>query len=515
VTLSFKELIVVWVIAAVIFRLARPIALKFIHPDDLSRRRNSWFALTAVAFLAPGFWVFALVAIPLLIWAGRRDSNPCAVYLLLFQVIPPLEIPVPMIGMQHLLSLNMFLLLSFCVLTPLALRTYRLKGQHPENALQFMDLCLLAYGLLASVFYLRAMKPNGTLYPVSSTESLRHAFVFFFDAFIPYYVVSRAGADRRKLRDMLATYCLCCAVLAAIAVFETAWGWLLYGGMVAQLSTPAPGAFYLMRGGGLRAMASTGHPMALAHLLVLAFGLWLYLQTRLDSRLWKLGGVILFWTGLFAAFTRGALLGAVVVFFLFAALRPRGASRLFSATGAAVVVAVLIYLSPLGDKIVSVVPWFGGKMDAGSITYRERLWERSWQIIKESPFLGDQDAIPKMQDLRQGEGIVDVINTYAGVLLNDGFLGLSLFLGFILTALLKAWAGNRRTLSGDPDLSVLGAALVACLVATLIMILDSSLTRGPARMFYVFAGFAAGYSVLVRASLRSQSTVDTRPIVQV
>jgi len=367
---------------------------------------------------------------------------------------------------------------------------------------------LLAFGLLTAVLYVRAPRPEGGLWPFSITSSVRGAFVFFFDAFIPYFVVSRVSADRRKLIDMFATYCLCCALLAAISVFETVRQWLLYQGLAAQLGAPLAGAIYLMRGGSLRAMASTGHAMALAHLLVLAYGLWLYLQGKLDSRPWRIGGVIVFWCGLLAAFTRGALIGAIVVYFLFTALQPRPVSKLFKATGAALMVGMLIYISPLGDKIVSVMPWFGSKEHVADFSYRERLWDRTWEIVKESPFLGDQEAILKMQDLRQGEGIIDIVNTYAGILLNNGFVGLSLFLAFILTALFRAWAGKRRAMSSDQDLCLMGAGLVACLIATLIMLWDGSFIRGPARMFYVFAGFATGYSVLVSSLRRDEPTVE-------
>jgi O-antigen ligase len=508
IILSLKELAIVSVIAAAVFSLTKPIALSFMDSSDWSRRRNCWFVLTATGFLAPSFWVFALVAIPLTIAAGRKDSNPCAVYLMLFQVIPPIEIPVPMIGIQYLVSINIFLLLSFCVLAPVAWQMYRCRREHKAYTLQFADLCLLAFGLLTALLYIRTPGPDGSLYPASTTESLRRAFVFFVDTFVPYYAVSRAGADRRKLTDMFATYCLCCALLAAVAMFESVRQWLLYGEMPAHLGGTGPATSYLMRAGGLRAMASTGHPMALAHLLVLAYGLWLYLQSRLDSKAWKVGGVVLFWFGLFAAFSRGALISAVVVYFLFGALQPRSVSTLFKATASALIVGLLIYLSPLGEKIVTEIPWLGGREDF-DVTYRERLWDRSWQLVKQSPFLGDQEAMLKMQDLRQGEGIVDLVNTYAEILLNNGFLGLALFLAFILTVLFKAWAANRRVILIDQDLCLMGAALVASTTAMLLLFWNGSFGTGPARMFYVFAGFATGYSTLVRSSCGG---VSPRPV---
>src|ERR1700738_4306708 len=97
-----KELIVILGIAFLVFRLAKPIALVFMQEEDFSRRRNAWYVLTAVAFLSPNFWWFALIAIPIYFVLGRKDSNPSAVYLMFLHVVPQIPIQVPMVGMPYL-----------------------------------------------------------------------------------------------------------------------------------------------------------------------------------------------------------------------------------------------------------------------------------------------------------------------------------------------------------------------------------------------------------------------------
>jgi hypothetical protein len=500
--LSLKELIVVLVLAAFTFRLAKPTALLFIGPDDFSRRCNVWYVLTAAAFLSPNFWLFAVVAIPVMVIAGRKDSNPGALYLMLFQVIPPIEVPVPMFGMPYLFEINIYLLLSFCVMTPAALRIIRSKDQARIQGFGSMDFCLLAYGFLTAVLYIRTQTPEGGLYPASITESLRRAFVFFFSIYIPYYSISRASSSRRVLTDSMATFCLNCAMLAVVALFESARGWLLYAEMPYRWGYGSSFTPYLARGASLRAMASTGHSMSLGYLLVVAFGLWLYLQTRVDSKRSRIGVTALIWGGLVAAYTRGAWIGGVIVYFLFAALRPRAFSKLLKATGVAVFIAVLVYLSPLGNRIVSVLPFLGGQVDNYNVLYRQRLLERSWEIIQARPMLGDQAAMLKMQDLRQGQGIVDLVNTYVGILLDNGFVGLSLFLSFILIALFRAWSFSRRFMRVDPDFGLLGASLVASILAMLLLFGNGSLGGGPEKLFYVLAGLAAAYACLGRSSQR-------------
>src|ERR1700738_4131051 len=263
--LSLKELFVVLVLAAITFRLAKPIALLFIASDDLSRRRNVWYALTVAAFLSPNFWLFAVVAIPVMAIAGRKDSNPGALYLMLFQVIPPIEIPVPMIGMPYLFSINNYLLLSFCVMTPAALRIIRSKDQTRVQGFELMDFCLLAYGFLTAVLYVHTQTPDGGLYPGSITESLRRGFVFFFSIYVPYFTISRTNSSRKMLVDSIAAFCLTCGVMAAISILESAHHWLLYGEMAGRWGSASFGTPYLARGSSLRAMASSGHSMALGH----------------------------------------------------------------------------------------------------------------------------------------------------------------------------------------------------------------------------------------------------------
>jgi len=497
-----KELIVVLVIALAVFKLARPVILIFSSQQDFSRRRIVWFVLTTVAFLSPNFWLFALIAVPLLVWCGRKDSNPAALYLFLLHVIPPIAIRVPMIGISFLLDANFYLLLSFCVMTPAALRLFRSNDGTRIREFRTMDMCLFAYGLLTAFLFVHPETADGTLMSPTFTDSLRRVFVFFFITVVPYYLISRSGFNRRALLDILASYCLGCALLAAVAMFESARHWLLYAEIGERWSAVVSFTPYLERGSSLRAMASTGHPLTLGYLLAVAFGFWLYLQSHVKSKRMRLAVTAFIWLGLLAAYSRGPWIGAVCIYFVFAALRPRAVSKLFKAAAIAIVVALLISLSPLRDKVVSVLPFLGGTVDSENVLYRHRLFDRAWEIIGENPFFGDQNALLRMQDLRQGQGIIDLVNSYVEVLLSNGFVGLSLFLSFILIAALKAWSLTKEAGKIDPDLGMLGASIVSCILGTLLMMENGSFGTASERLFYVLAGLAAAYAQLGRSQKR-------------
>ena len=101
-----KPMLVVLALGTVLFRYAKPIALKFSTERDFVRRRNVWLCLTVTAFLSPNFWLFALVATPLMAWAGRKDTNSVAFYLLLLHVIPPVSVNIPLLGNNGLFPLD-------------------------------------------------------------------------------------------------------------------------------------------------------------------------------------------------------------------------------------------------------------------------------------------------------------------------------------------------------------------------------------------------------------------------
>jgi O-antigen ligase len=140
----------------------------------------------------------------------------------------------------------------------------------------------------------------------------------------------------------------------------------------------------------------------------------------------------------------------------------------------------------------------GNTVDA-NILYRERLADRGWEIVLAHPFFGDQYPWPEMEDLRQGEGIIDLVNTYLGVALNYGFVGLFLFLSFILLGVATVYARSRLLFKSDPDLAMFGTSLIACILASLVMIQSNSFNLGCEKMFYVLAGLATAYVKLTEA----------------
>jgi hypothetical protein len=490
-----KELIVIVGIATIIFRLARPVALRFMSEDDFARRRMVWFVLTVVGSLSPSFWLYVLVAIPLLISTNRKESNPVAFYLLLLHVVPQVSIPIPVLGNNGLFPLDNYRLLAFCVLLPGAIRFVKDPDREKSSPSGAIEALFLLFGVLQVVLYVAPDLPEHYLMPDSASNFLRRALLYCLDVYLVYFVVSRTCQSRTKIIDAAACFCLACAVMAGVAMFEELRHWLLYVPIASRWGTDPNASVYLMRGNQLRAQASAGHALALGYLLAVASGFWLYLKTQVSSRAYRLGFTALLWGGLYATGSRGPWMGTIIIYFAFKAAGPRAFSRVVKGGILAGAIAGGILASPIGEKILSVLPIFGRTVDF-NILYRQRLAARGWDIVFAHPFFGDQFPWPELEDLRQGEGIIDLVNTYLSTSLFYGLVGLFCFLGVMLIGTTKAYVRAKELARSDPNVSLFGTSIVACVAGTLVMIQSSSFSLGLEKMFYVLAGLAIAYARL-------------------
>jgi O-antigen ligase len=512
---DFKGLIVVLLIGALVFWLAKPIALRFGGEANYGRRRNVWFVLTATAFVSSNFWLYVLVAAPLLIWAGRKDSNPVALYLLLLHVIPSVPVDIPVPGLNTLFPIDNYRLLSLCVLIPTAWRMRKSKDPQRIRGLGSVELALIAFGAIQALLFIPPDLPNHVILHDSLTNDLRETFLFVIDVFVLYVAVSRSSTSRQLIIEAQMAFCLATAIMAAIAIFETVRHWLLYYFLGPEWTIATP--FYMFREGALRAQASAGDPLALGYLLAIGFGFWLFLQSQVQSRTTRVCVVALYSFGLLATYSRGPWVGTIVILLVFLFLSTGALTKLLKAASVALIVAFVISLSPLGDRINNMIPFMAHSVDsqaAETVVYRRQLAARSFELIQEHPFFGDQLALLRMEDLRQGQGIIDLVNTYLEITLFYGTVGLLLFLYPVLAALFGAYRIATITIRTDHEYARLGAILVACIVGTLFMIATCSFQFGYAKMFYVLAAFAVAYVHLGRQAHKrgdSQNQIGRSP----
>jgi O-antigen ligase len=467
--LNLRDLIAVLVLSAIVFKFAKPVALLFSSEQDFSRRRNLWYVMTVAAFLSPNIWLYILIAGPFLLVSGRKDSNPAALYLFLLHVVPPVATPIPLPGGAKLIDVSNQILLSLCVMVPAMRRLRRSEKDRELRRFTAADWCLLTYGVMTSILYIHLLAPDGSFYPSTFSDTLRRTLTFLIAVLAPYFVISRTTRDRPLILDSLAAFTVPCIVMAVIGIFEGLRGWLLYDDIAPRWGLAGTFTTYLVRGSSLRAMASTGHPLALGYELAIAFGLWLSLETYVKSRLtrWIVSATL--GLGLIASYSRGPWACALGIYLVYVLQKPRAVSGVLKSIVGSLFALAAISLTPLAKKISAVLPFMGGTIDYTNIEYRDRLWTRGWEIVRDNPVFGDQYALARMEDLRQGQGIVDFVNGYLAELLATGFVGLTLFLFVVLAALKKVWRARKALTLIDQRFGMAGASLAACILGTLFL----------------------------------------------
>ena len=478
---NLKALLVVLAIASVVFGITKAICLKFMSEDNWTRRRNVWFAITIAAFISPSFWLFAAIAFFITYWAAKRDSNPLALWMLIATAVPPDKYELPRVLDIGLIAVNHSRVLALSIVLPLAWHLYHLDSKQKSSALKKLDLCVIGYIFFQLAIY----------FPFTSTTNiLRSLIENILDAILIYYVFSRTAQNRGKLVEFLTCFVLACAIFGPIGMFESLKTWLLYETIPQNWGASETFA-YLMRGDSLRARASTGHALALGALSAMAFGFWLYLSSRFQDRKIIAIGAIWFWIGLIAAYSRGPWMLAVLILFVYLWFNTNRTKIIVQVSGLIVLLFLIALLTPFGSKIIDNLP-FVGTVDNSNIIYRQRLIEKSWEIIQENPFFGDPMFLTKMEELRQGQGIIDLVNGYLYVALQTGIVGLTLFFGPILYYLIKVYRNATVRNADDPDLRNLASILFACFVGQLFSIGTSGMNS----TIYIWIGILAGGSVV-------------------
>ena len=495
-----KALVVILVLAVAVFAFAKaPACAVATATSDFVRRRNLFFGVTLVAFLAHNFWIYIFAAGVLVYLAQRREPNKLAMYFLLLFALPPIQVQlnlgVPLFDMHY------YRLLSLAVLLPAFLILQ--KQPDTERFGRFLpDMLVIGYVGLQFVLLLEA----GTW-----TNSIREGVIGgILDVMLPYYVASRCVKDLQRFRDALMAFAVAALVLSLIGAFEYARKWLLYADLDTVLGVGWAYGSYQRRGGDLRAVAAIGQPIPLGYTIAVAMGFFVYLKRSVPNRTAWGFGMALLTVGLIAPLSRGPWLGAAVMLLVFLAIGPSPVLRLTKLGALGVILLPPLLLSPLGDKIIDRLP-FVGTIQSENVAYRQQLLDTSIHLIQKKPFFGSYDFMntPEMEALRQGQGIIDLVNTYAVVGLVSGLVGLSLFVGFFVAVLFGIRKSMRALAEKDSEMFVLGQSLFATLIGILFMIATVSPISDIALIYWSVAGLGVGYARLV-ARARSPAAAEPR-----
>lgn len=491
-----KAFVFIFTVSAGGFVFARMAFGEFADGRTLARWRNLFLAVIAVSFLTPNFWLFLfLLAFVIIIFGVGEKIRPVPYLLLLFS-IPVADSLVPGIGgINGFLNLYPFNVLALVILWPLLFKAN--ANREFKKTGSTADLFFILYSLLTFALSFR---------DTTITDGFRQWTSFMLTAFGPYLVFSRYDWTKERLRLATLAFVTPLIILSALAVVESVMSWHLFASPVSHWGIWHR-AIYSWRSGFLRAYTTVFEPIAFGLFIAIAIPLMLALLHSLKRRTLAIGGLGVLILGLIFTFSRGPWVGAIFAAIVFAAASGRVFSSFTRLAGLGAIGLLVLSATPMGDKIMALLP-FVGESSTDSVDYRQRLMDIGWSVAMENKWFGSETYMnhPAMQQLIQGQGIIDIVNSYLRVTLESGVVGLVSFVGVSAFSLLALWRSISAARKADPELAVYGQAWLAGLACLLLVIATtSSVVAQVAEVHWLLCGMCVGIARSARAAAARKS----------
>lgn len=449
----------------------------------------SWFSITFFAFFANNFLLFVLLSAIFIFVISRKVENKLALFLILLYAIPSFQEKLSVLFTINF-TRELSLLLLFPLLTKL-LSPRRNPGLKKFGYLATDKMVVFYLGLLFALYF-RGL--HAKYEPTTLTEGIRYGFYLFCELFLPYYVASRYIKDLDQFKTVVIAFISICTVAGCIGMFEIAKSWLLYGNLSDFLGAELASKTYLLRGGYIRASSSLDHSLILGLVMLMALGFYLSIQHLIQSNLLKIGGFLLLLGGLISPLARGAWLGAFFMLIFYFSLGYKKYRNVAIIILAGFLSLPLLAIIPGGQKILTFLP-FIGKVDQFNVDYRDQLIHHSMLVIKKYPFFGSFEATyePEMQEMVQGEGIIDLVNYYLQITLYTGIVGLTLLLSFFASFTVPLLKHINRFKDQTSLAYLFGKSLFTLLIGTFITIATLSALNMVNTTLFVLAGLTVSY----------------------
>lgn len=483
-----RAMLVVVFLGGGFFLAARGATASLLPEPTFKRWRNLWLFVTGLLFLSHSIWLFILGTAGVLLAQRRRETQVLGLYFVLLFVAPPAPVEVPGLGViDHVLVLDYYRLLALALLLPATLVLAQ-RSSTARLGSSAVDWMVIGYLCLMSLLAFR----EGNV-----TSGFRAVVVLWVEVFLPYYVASRSLRSEEDFKQAMTGFLLAAMVVALIALFEMLRRWKLYPAVLDALGA-GYGLFgnYLFRSGFLRPSVTVVSPIVVGYLLVVALGFLLYLKEYL-STFARWGGLSLLAIGILASLSRGPWVGAGFLTFLFVLSRPKPLKQLFVLGVAGSLLVMLAAQFPAGQTMIDILPIIG-EAEQDNVEYRANLLTAAWPVIERNWLLGSYDYLdaPELQVMMQGEGIIDVVNSYVGVALYAGFLGLFLFVGAFLGALAGVRRAVRAAREQDPRVQLLGRVIWVTLATIMLIIYTVSSVTAVPFVYWSVVGMAVAYARL-------------------
>lgn len=412
-----------------------------------------WACIVVIAFLGH---IFILIVATIIFTVYIREAPNEAKLLYFVALLPAMPVEgysLPFPGLQYLWNLSFLRLMILCLLAPLFFN-YVNSAVKRGAYLNVTDTFFILFLLLKILLVVRLD---------SVTNMARAAFTLFVDFGIPYFAISRFLLSPGSLHWMLSVFLIGAMFISFVSIIETLKSWRIYGPMLDQMNLNYDPQMLVPWARSGRARAAGGsmfQPLAYAYFVAMAmlvcFYYWRHKFIRFVPMLMMMS---VFSVGLLFTGSRGGLLIFIVGLYVLFYMRLNSMMKMFlGGATAAAVIGGIVYFSIFG---------FAGVDGAeGSFEYRRLLIINSLNAVSQNLLLGSNDYTSNAYLARslQGQGIIDVTNMYLQIALDNGIIGVFLFLGMFVSLIKAVWDKQGVTGFDHKDL------MLALIVMTMVFI---------------------------------------------
>jgi len=445
-------------------------------------------AVTTIAYFSHNPLIFFALAFFFVKFFNPKISaaSSLGLYFLLLPVIPDkIYYVIPFPGLEQLFTLNYTRILNIAVLLPLFLKFARdpRKKIFSFKLDKYVAIFLLYCGIIS-------------FRDTTFTNALRINFYLFLDAFLIYFAVSRSIRKFDDFKEVILPMAFTAFFLAIMAVFEAVKAWHMYLGLLEAMGMPVPLAPYTPRMDSLRAYGPFFGPISCGVYFCIMTGLLLYLiliKYKKAQVILSLA-MLIFIIATICTFSRGPILGYALFFLIFGVL---SFNKIVKLIPLFLLLFFVILALPITGKVISVIPGLGQE-EQGTVTYRQKLLNNAIEVARQNPLFGSGVYLEeeKMKELTTGLQIIDIVNSYVGIMLRYGYIGVLFFVSIFIKALFSVYklARHRK----DEEESLLGKILFSITAAFAIVIFTVSLIYPLREYMWILIGLCAAYVAVIK-----------------
>jgi O-antigen ligase len=492
---SFPSYIRAYILVVIALTLGYFHIKRMYHEKVFSKWITLWAIFSTVAFLSGNIWFLILAIAGICLYKiPKIGTVRIQYYLALLPTLPALPYEIPgFFGIRFIFLATYHRLLSIFILLPIFIGIYK-KTINVNNYIRNKPGIIGSPADTFMIFYVLWLCLL-TLRDPSLTSSIRGVFIIFIDMLVPYFMVSRCIRSLKEFYFVFAALLFSAVLLSYVGLIEEITRWKFYNRLPKQLGLDSFGVSrYRSRGGFLRITTTASNPISFGYFMVLALGALLYVNTiKKFKRSIFLYTFILFTVILFFTASRGAYLSSIVLIITYLYIKKVKYIKVL--VGLAGIGALLfMFINPSSDI---------SSLDKhGTFEYRSRLITNSMVVIQKNLLFGSSDFMKNdsMEEMRQGEDIIDVVNTYLQIILQYGIVGLSLFSSVFILNLKGTFNLIRKfRRKGEKQVELLGITIFSMLVATMVMIGTTSSIDIIPIYYWVVLGISSAYIRVSRA----------------